>query len=167
MSSTFAPSVSKILLTLAFCSAKPIWIPRNPKLMFQISQNVSVGLGRRAAVAVHRPLGHCRRQRMQWLGEAGIALALPRWPRCGLPVRHPGPSQRAARVADVTVRRVMVTGSGLSNQFAPGPSAYTSATYRLPGVRNDSGMSSVRADSSVIAPTYQAWPPRSRRATAT
>ena len=43
MSSTRAPSVSKILLTLEFCRAKPNWIPRNPKLMFQICQNVSGG----------------------------------------------------------------------------------------------------------------------------
>src|SRR3990167_3885580 len=52
MFSSLAPSVSKIRLTLAFCSAKPIWMPRKPKLMFQISQNVRRGLGRRATGAV-------------------------------------------------------------------------------------------------------------------
>ena len=31
-------------LTFAFCRAKPNWIPRKPKHMFQICQNVSVGL---------------------------------------------------------------------------------------------------------------------------
>jgi hypothetical protein len=41
--STLAPSVSKILLTFAFCRAKPNCIPRNPKLMFQICQNVKRG----------------------------------------------------------------------------------------------------------------------------
>ena len=51
MSSTLAPSVSKIRLTFAFCSAKPNWMPRKPKLMFQISQNESRGFGRTAGVA--------------------------------------------------------------------------------------------------------------------
>ncbi len=37
-SSIDAPSDWKIRLTFAFCSAKPTWIPRNPKLMFQICQ---------------------------------------------------------------------------------------------------------------------------------
>src|SRR5437868_5653254 len=48
MFSTLAPSVSKIRLTLEFWRAKPNWMPRNPKLMFQISQNVSAGLDRTA-----------------------------------------------------------------------------------------------------------------------
>jgi hypothetical protein len=52
MSSTRAPRVSKIRLTLAFCSAKPNWIPRNPKLMFQISQKLRRGLDRIAGGAV-------------------------------------------------------------------------------------------------------------------
>ena len=43
ISSTLAPRVSNIRLTLEFCSAKPNWIPRKPKLMFQICQNDSVG----------------------------------------------------------------------------------------------------------------------------
>ena len=30
-------------LTFAFCNAKPIWIPRNPKHMFQICQKLSIG----------------------------------------------------------------------------------------------------------------------------
>lgn len=41
ISSTLAPNVSKIRLTFAFCRAKPNWIPRKPKLMFQISQKES------------------------------------------------------------------------------------------------------------------------------
>jgi len=52
MLSTLAPSVSKIRLTFAFCSANPNWMPRKPKLMFQMSQNDSRGLGRRALGAV-------------------------------------------------------------------------------------------------------------------
>src|SRR5690348_16985333 len=44
IASTPAPRVWKIRLTLAFCSAKPNWIPRNPKHMFQICQNDSAGL---------------------------------------------------------------------------------------------------------------------------
>src|SRR5690348_1600917 len=44
MFSTLAPSVSKIRLTFAFWSAKPNWMPRNPKLMFQICQYERVGL---------------------------------------------------------------------------------------------------------------------------
>src|SRR4249919_2358232 len=43
MSSIDAPSVWKMRLTFAFCSAKPNWMPRKPKHMFQICQNVSVG----------------------------------------------------------------------------------------------------------------------------
>ena len=35
-SPTSAPSVWKMRLTLPFCSSKPIWMPRKPKLMFQI-----------------------------------------------------------------------------------------------------------------------------------
>ena len=44
MSSMLAPSVWKMRLTLAFCSAKPNWMPRKPKHMFQICQNDSCGL---------------------------------------------------------------------------------------------------------------------------
>src|SRR5688572_26156238 len=33
-------------LTFAFCNAKPTWIPRKPKLMFQICQNPSAGFSR-------------------------------------------------------------------------------------------------------------------------
>ena len=120
MSSTFAPSVSKILLTLAFCSAKPIWIPRNPKLIFQISQKLRRGLW-------------CRRHRRRhWiLGQVEVDGCIG---KLGLHSRHlagrmriacppPGASAMCNCVADVTVRRVIVTGRGLSNQFAPGPSA--------------------------------------------
>jgi hypothetical protein len=39
-----APSVWKMRLTFAFCSANPNWMPRNPKHMFQICQNDRVGL---------------------------------------------------------------------------------------------------------------------------
>jgi hypothetical protein len=39
-----APRVWKIRLTFAFCSAKPNWIPRNPKLIFHICQKLSFGL---------------------------------------------------------------------------------------------------------------------------
>ena len=46
MFSTLAPRVSKIRLTFAFCRANPNWMPRKPKLMFQMSQNDSFGLGR-------------------------------------------------------------------------------------------------------------------------
>ncbi len=52
MFSTLAPSVSKIRLTFAFCSAKPNWMPRKPKLMFQMLQNDSRGLGRTTTGAV-------------------------------------------------------------------------------------------------------------------
>src|SRR2546425_6270475 len=65
MSSTLAPRVSKIRLTFAFCSAKPIWMPRKPKLMFQISQNESSGLVRTAlgAVAANSIEGSTSRER--------------------------------------------------------------------------------------------------------
>ena len=42
-SSIEAPSDWKMRLTFAFCSAKPNWIPRNPKHMFQICQKLSAG----------------------------------------------------------------------------------------------------------------------------
>src|SRR6185437_9656094 len=41
-----APSVWKMRLTSAVCSANPNWMPRNPKHMFQICQNESSGLWR-------------------------------------------------------------------------------------------------------------------------
>ena len=39
-----APSVEKMRLVLAFCSAKPNWMPKKPKLMFQSCQNDRRGL---------------------------------------------------------------------------------------------------------------------------
>src|SRR5688500_5952621 len=39
-----APSVEKMRLVLAFCSAKPNWIPKKPKLMFHSCQNDRRGL---------------------------------------------------------------------------------------------------------------------------
>ena len=33
-----------MVLMLAICSPQPNWMPKNPKLMFQISQNDSRGL---------------------------------------------------------------------------------------------------------------------------
>ena len=50
MSLTSAPRVWKIRLTFAFCSAKPNWMPRKPKHMFQICQNDSAGLVFKGAV---------------------------------------------------------------------------------------------------------------------
>ncbi len=44
ISATSAPSVWKMRLTFAFCSAKPNWMPRKPKHMFQICQNDNSGL---------------------------------------------------------------------------------------------------------------------------
>jgi hypothetical protein len=41
--SSDAPSVWKMRLTSAVCSAKPNWMPRNPKHMFHICQNDSSG----------------------------------------------------------------------------------------------------------------------------
>src|SRR3546814_4822629 len=43
-SSTLAPRVLKMRLTLAVCRANPNWIPIKPKHMFHICQNDSVGL---------------------------------------------------------------------------------------------------------------------------
>src|SRR5215468_10579646 len=43
MSSTLAPSVWKMRLTFAFCSAKPNWMPMKPKHMFQICQKLRRG----------------------------------------------------------------------------------------------------------------------------
>jgi hypothetical protein len=39
-----APRVEKIRLVLAFCSAKPNWMPKKPKLMFHSCQNDRRGL---------------------------------------------------------------------------------------------------------------------------
>ena len=77
MSSTFAPSVSKIRLTLAFCSAKPIWMPRNPKLMFQISQKLSLGLGRSSRSPPVAGFPPCRGARSD--SEPGMSPGSPRW----------------------------------------------------------------------------------------
>src|SRR6185312_1581973 len=49
----------------------------------------------------------------------------------------PGASTMCSRDVASTVRLEMVTGNGLVSQFAPGPSAYISATYLLPGVRKE------------------------------
>ena len=59
MSSMLAPSVWKMRLTFAFCSAKPNCRPRNPRHMFQICQNDSSGFARPRA-------GHWR-QRTRWM----------------------------------------------------------------------------------------------------
>src|SRR3569833_4024770 len=65
ISSTFAPSVSIMRLTLAFCKAKPNWMPMYPKLMFQswvrlrsgfLRDVIEVGKGV-PRLLVARPLG--------------------------------------------------------------------------------------------------------------
>ena len=50
-----APSVWKMRLTFAFCRAKPNWIPRNPKDMFQICQKPSFGLTRNVICSAISP----------------------------------------------------------------------------------------------------------------
>src|ERR671921_2450096 len=77
MFSTLAPRVSKMRLTLAFCSAKPIWMPRKPKLMFQISQNDKRGLERTArgaaawaVMAIPEVKGSARRSNADGLAAA-------------------------------------------------------------------------------------------------
>ena len=101
MSSTLAPSVSKIRLTLAFCSAKPIWIPRNPKLIFQISQKLSLGSGAGSPSPPGADSGPCRGRRMDWkLGLHSRHLA----GRIRIACPPPGASTTCNRVADVTVR---------------------------------------------------------------
>ena len=51
MSSALAPRLEKMRLVLAFCSAKPNWMPINPKLMFQICQKLRRGFWRVLVVA--------------------------------------------------------------------------------------------------------------------
>jgi len=51
-SSTSAPSVWKIRLTLPFWRSKPIWMPRKPKLMFQICAGDRAGLAAPAVCVV-------------------------------------------------------------------------------------------------------------------
>ena len=46
-SSGWAPRVEKMRLVLAFCSAKPNWMPKKPKLMFHSCQNDRRGLNTR------------------------------------------------------------------------------------------------------------------------
>ena len=53
-----APRVWKMRLTLAFCSAKPNWMPRKPKHMFQICQNESCGLRALGFEAIGDPSLH-------------------------------------------------------------------------------------------------------------
>ncbi len=84
MFSTLAPRVSKIRLTFAFCSAKPIWMPRKPKLMFQISQNVRRGLERTARGAAAWAVMEILDVKVQRAGRMRIA-----WP-------PPGASRRGA-----------------------------------------------------------------------
>src|SRR3990172_11043387 len=79
MFSTLAPSVSNIRLTFAFWSAKPIWMPRKPKLMFQISQNDRRGLGRtaRGALAAGDPMEHLSLRGSERGGGDGSARRTP------------------------------------------------------------------------------------------
>ena len=53
------PSVWKMRLTLAFCNAKPNWMPRKPKHMFQICQNDSAGRAAAASGAVNEAATAC------------------------------------------------------------------------------------------------------------
>src|SRR6267378_5166245 len=97
MLSTLAPSVSKIRLTLAFCSAKPNWMPRNPKLMFQMSQKDRRGLGR--VVMAFRSLGvACCLETTQQAVDVWVAEDLVQEPsHRALPVR----TRRGARTGQI------------------------------------------------------------------
>jgi hypothetical protein len=46
--STSAPKIPRMREAFPFCKAKPNWIPKKPKLMFQICQNDKRGLERTA-----------------------------------------------------------------------------------------------------------------------
>lgn len=64
ISSTLAPSVSKIRLTLAFCNAKPNWIPIKPTLILSISEIDSLGFSIQQGlltgkIEIPRILIHC------------------------------------------------------------------------------------------------------------
>src|SRR5690348_6745331 len=107
MFSTLAPSVSKIRLTFAFWRANPNWMPRNPKLMFQICQYervgfvVIVGLRRCERVAAggsgRRPRGPGRSLRAAVAWDAASWVAPMRAYRGGsrLQLRATGPRARA------------------------------------------------------------------------
>src|SRR3954466_2506356 len=58
MFSTFAPRVSNMRLTFAFCSANPNWIPTYPKLMFHNCQKLTCGffLIHSLAAVLYRPV---------------------------------------------------------------------------------------------------------------
>ena len=138
MSSTRAPRVSKIRLTFAFWRPKPIWMPRKPKLMFQISQNESFGFGRAAtgAAAAVDAIDQLSLQfeHVTQSGAKGTSLWLCLL-RCAQDdIGHfsgrirtacppPGARTTRSRLVEVTGRLEMVTGSGLSSQSALGPSA--------------------------------------------
>ena len=51
-SSGWAPSVEKMRLVLAFCSAKPNWMPKKPKLMFHNCQNDRRGFKEGSCISI-------------------------------------------------------------------------------------------------------------------
>src|SRR2546423_392025 len=79
----------------------------------------------------------------------------------------PGARTTDRLVFESTVLLLIETGSGFAAQCAPGPSAYTSAVYFLPGVRKFNGTLNVRPSSSVIAPRNQSLEFFALRATIT
>nr|GFB83762.1 hypothetical protein [Tanacetum cinerariifolium] len=68
--SSCAPIVSKMRLMLPFCSAKPNWIPRKPKLMFQICQKLSRGLARMLGLSMVMPEPAIEERRERWEYDA-------------------------------------------------------------------------------------------------
>src|SRR4051812_42412212 len=85
MSSTWAPSVWKMRLTLAFCSAKPNCRPRNPKHMFQMCQKVSEGralaAGAAALIPCFRSRCHSHADHVAQGWQLDPHAAWRRWPR--------------------------------------------------------------------------------------
>ena len=105
-------------LTLAFCRAKPNWMPKKPKHMFQICQNVSCGFavmlrpwwvgdgqGAGQCLALHPSIAMARELRGKPHGSHGSALRHRRCKRI-----HRGRADAAAsRVRAGIVAPVMRT----------------------------------------------------------
>ena len=153
ISSTSAPSVWKIRLTLAFCSPKANWIPRNPKHMFQICQNDTCGRAARG----RRDRAHSRR-------SLRLPLALAKRIAC--------PPPGASRSVSVSPRDTgagfdldggRIAGKARVLAVAVDSRAVAAARHR----GNRASRRSVRGCSSVMAPRYQSSLLRSLRAMVT
>ena len=159
MSSTLAPSVSKIRLTFAFCSAKPNWMPRKPKLMFQISQNVEP----RLRTGPWRSDGGCAMGPGWGLGVRVMELGLELGARCSViwRGRAVGPAHPPAGSVKISSssRRIGRCQLGRTDDGVPGRFTPRSSSQRSSSQGTTSGLSDRPSHSSSAARNAPGGPP--------